>query len=155
MFMVNCSSPEEPTLKIDINPRLEKDDNGYYHLEINRGSWQTIHRLSGVVSRDGEAVENVRVEWTSSHYWSLNDTLGYYVHYGYTDQLEYLSIDTTYITGFDDFIVPVINCCSYSNAEGEINTMIAPVRSMIGDTMNVKLQFSENEPIGELDIILE
>ncbi len=42
-----------------------------------------------------------------------------------------------------------------ANADGEINTMIAPVRSMTGDTLNVKLQFSENEPIGELDIILE
>jgi len=64
-------------------------------------------------------------------------------------------LDTTYIIGFDDYVVPTINCCSYSNAEGEINTMIAAVRSMIGDTMTVGFQFSDEDLIGEILIVLD
>ena len=59
------------------------------------------------------------------------------------------------MTGFNDFIVPVINCCSYSNADGEINTMIAPVRSMMGDTMGVVVQFNDDELIGTFEIVLD
>jgi len=69
--------------------------------------------------------------------------------------LEYVALDTTYITGFSDFVVPTINCCSYSNADGEVNTMIAPVRSMIGDTMTVGFQFSDEDLIGEILIVLD
>ncbi len=156
LILLYCSTPElELEYKINIQPRLEQDENGFFHLDINRETWQTIHRLSGHVTLDGEPAENVRVEWASSHFWTLNDTLGYYVQYGYTDQLEYIAVDTTYVTGFNDFIVPVINCCSYSNADGEINTMIAPVRSMIGDTMAVVVQFNDEEPIGTVEIVLE
>jgi hypothetical protein len=155
VLFYSCQTPDDDMeYAIEIDPRLEQDENGFFHLEINRGAWQTIHRLSGHITLDGEPAENVRVEWASSHFWSLNDTLGYYIQYGYTDQLDYISIDTTYVTGFNDFIVPVINCCSYSNAEGEINTMIAPVRSMIGDTMNVVVQFNDGEPISTFDIVL-
>jgi hypothetical protein len=140
---------------IELDPRLDVDQNGYFHLELLRNTWQTIHRISGFVTVDGEPAELVKFEWTSSHFWRLNDTLGFYIDYGYTDQLEYVALDTTFITGFDDFIVPTINCCSYSNADGEINTMLAPVRSMIGDTMTVGIQFSDEEPIGEIYIVLD
>ena len=51
--------------------------------------------------------------------------------------LWYIGYDTTYITWFDGFEVPIINSASYSNEEGEVNTMIAPVRSMIGDTATI------------------
>ena len=152
----HCSqADEESDLYIEIIPGLGVDKDGYYHLDMLRNTWQTTHRISGYVTDGGDPVENMRIEWTSSHYWRLNDTLGYYVEYGYTDLLEYLALDTTYITGFDDFVVPVINCCSYSNADGEINTMIAPVRSMIGDTMTVGIQFSDDEPIAEIFIVLD
>ena len=140
---------------IEVDPRLKVDENGYYHLELLRNTWQTIHRLSGHIMVGDAPAENVRIEWTSSNFWKLNDTLGYYIKYGYTDQLEYVTLDTSYITGFDEFIVPTVNCCSYSNADGEINTMIAPVRAMIGDTMAVVIQFSDEKPIGELYIVLD
>jgi hypothetical protein len=140
---------------IELEPLLRVDDNGCFHLELFRSTWQTTHRISGYVTVDGEPAELVRIEWTSSHYWKLNDTLGYYIDYGYTDQLEYIALDTTFITGFNDFIVPTINCCSYSNSEGEINTMIAPVRSMVGDTMIVGLKYSDDNPIGEIFIVLD
>jgi hypothetical protein len=37
--------------------------------------------------------------------------------------------------------VPTVNCCSYSNADGEINTMFAPVQSMEGDTATIRMYF--------------
>lgn len=156
LILATCSEVEQNFgIYLELEPRLEMDNNGLYHLTLLRDNWQTTHRLSAHISIDGVSAENVRVEWTSSHYWRLNDTLGYFIDFAYTDQLEYVALDTTYITGFNDFVVPTINCCSYSNAEGEVNTMIAPVRSMIGDTMTVGIQFSEYDPIGEIFIVLD
>jgi len=124
-------------------------------LTLLRDNWQTTHRLSGHIYIGGESTENVRIEWTSSHYWRLNDTLGYYIDYAFTDQLEYVALDTNYITGFSDFVVPTINCCSYSNSNGEVNTMIAPVGSMIGDTMSVRVQLNDESYFGEIFIVLD
>jgi len=156
MIFIACSVLEQDfEIYLELEPRLEVDHNGYYHLTLLRDNWQTSHRLAGHISIDGESAENVRIEWTLSHYWRLDDTLGYFIDFAYTDQLEYVALDTTYITGFNDFVVPTTNCCSYSNAEGEVNTMIAPVRSMIGDTMTVGIQFSEDDPIGEIFIVLD
>jgi len=153
-LLLSCSEPE-PHIWIELEPRLEMDFNGYFHLPLLRNTWQTTHRISGHVSIAKEPIENVRIEWISSHFWLLNDTLGYFINYRYTDQLRYIALDTTYIIGFNKFVVPVINCCSYSNGEGEFNTMIAPVRSMIGDTMTVGIQFSDDELIGEIFIVLD
>jgi hypothetical protein len=154
-FMTCSDAGNESGLYVELDPQLDVDQNGYFHMELLRDTWQTTHRISGFVTFDGEAVELVRIEWTSSHFWRLNDTLGFYIDYGYTDELKYIALDTIYITGFDEYVVPTINCCSYSNAEGEINTMIAPVRSMIGDTMIVGLQYSDGDPIGEIFIVLD
>ena len=41
--------------------------------------------------------------------------------------------------------VPTINPASYSNAEGEVNTMFAPVQSMEDDTVTVRMYFWNNE----------
>ena len=130
----------------EINPRLgEPDDNGYYHIKLGN-SWQTIHRLSGLLWYEGLAglgedgkqpAENVKVFWESSHYWELSDTLGYYVKRGLTDDLVWVNYDTVYVTGFSGQEVPTINPASYSNAKGEFNTMFAPVRNMKGDTIRI------------------
>jgi hypothetical protein len=117
------------------------DENGYYHLELNDDTWQTIHRISGTIYDDVEPVELIRFNWYSSHYWYIGDTLGYVIQYGLTDDLEYVSYDTSYVTWFDGWEVPTINCCSYSNSDGEVNVMIAPVRSMVGDTMTIWFTF--------------
>ena len=103
------------------DPRLDQDSNGYYHLTIDTISWQTIHRLSGTVTRDGQPVDLIKFYWESNLYWILGDTLGYIVHQGLTDDYVYVSYDTTYITGFTGFEVPTINSASYSNSDGEVN----------------------------------
>ena len=79
--------------------------------------------------------ENMKFHWQSNLYWELGDTLGYYIHRGLTDDLEYVSYDTTYITGFNGMEVPTSNSVSVSGSSGEVSNMIAPVRSMVGDTL--------------------
>ena len=128
----------------NLEPRLDQDVNGYYHLELNPSSFQTLHRLSGHIYLNDEPLEVMRFQWESSHYWLLGDTLGYFIHRGLTDDLEYVSYDTTYITGFSDFLVPTINSSSYSNSDGEVNTMFGPVWTMRYDTVLVSVGYFDN-----------
>ena len=118
--------------------RLPIDSNGYYHLTIDRSSWQTLHRVSASVNNtDGIPIEFFWVEWESDLYWYLGDTLGYVVNQYLTDSGNYVSVDTSYMVGFNGQEVPTSNTVSYSNSSGELNNMIAPVRSMIGDTLQL------------------
>ena len=148
---------DEINIVFNNEPRLDQDENGYYHLELNPLTFQTIHRLSGHIYGDGQPLETVDFNWESSHYWTLGDTVGYIVHQGLTDDLVYVSYDTTYITGFSDFIVPTINCCSYSNSEGEVNTMFGPVWTMRLDTVliSVGYVYNNNYLSNSFEIILD
>ena len=149
LLLFGCSDsvafePVEPdVIRVELNPRLNVDDNGYYHLELS-DNWQTLHRLSGTAYINDVPLEVLRVQWESSHYWYLGDTLGYIVNRGLTDQMVYVSIDTSYIIGFEGFEVPTINCCSYSNSEGEVNTMFGPVWTMRYDTVLVSVGYFDN-----------
>ena len=157
-LIVGCTNPvssedrdEFATIKFDM--RLNEDSNGYYHLTVDRGSWQTIHRVSGSITNEGFGVENFRVEWESNLYWYLGDTLGYVVKRGLTYNLEYVSYDTVYVTGFNGMEVPTSNKTSFSNSRGELNNMIAPVKTMVGDTMKLTANWHD----GNMDfyIVLE
>ena len=135
---------EDENVSFDI--RLPIDDDGFYHLNLSRNKWQTLHRVSGFIStQDGTPIESFWVEWESDLMWYLGDTLGYIVNRNFDDNGMYVSIDTSYITGFNGMEVPTINCCSYSNSDGEVNTMIAPVQTMVGDTMTIRMYFWNNE----------
>ena len=124
-----------------LNSRLEIDDNGYYHLDVIRQNRQTLHRVNGSIKKNNVSVENVFFEWSSNLYWVLGDTLGYIVNQNLNDEGMYVSTDTSYMTGFKGFEVQTINCCSYSNSKGEVNTMIGLVQQMIGDTMIVNVSY--------------
>ena len=65
----------------------------------------------------------------------------------------YVSVDTSYIIGFNGMEVPTSNSISYSNSSGEINNMIAPVRSMVGDTM--RLRYTYFNGMDSIFIVLE
>jgi hypothetical protein len=149
ILVIGCSDnplSSEDLLYFDLDTRLTEDSNGYYHLKLELGSWQTLHRFSGIVTdSEGHPVDVVKFGWASSHYWYLTDTLGYIVNRGVNDQGRYVSRDTSYVTGFNGFEVPTINSSSYSNVDGEVNTMFAPVRSMLGDTVTVWVGFYGNE----------
>ena len=144
-LFISCEDTkwDPPELSWKVDPRLEVDDNNYYHLTIDTTNWQTLHRFSGrveyVSDRDELTPEGVRFEWESSHFWYLGDTLGYVIKRGLTDQLEYVNYDTVYVTNFSGMEVPTINPASYSNGDGEFNQMFAPVKSMRGDTVEVSV----------------
>ena len=140
-------------ISVLIDPRLQEDDNGYYHLVIDTTNWQTLHRFSGTTKVDNEPLENLKLFWDSSHYWYIGDTLGYAVKRTVSALTgQYVYYDTTYVTQFEGFEVPTINYVSYSNGDGEFNQMFAPVSSMLGDTVTVwvyywdmKSELYENE----------
>ena len=145
-------------LFFDIDVRLPLDENGYYHLQMDTLGWQTLHRISGSVYTHDGPVDVVRFNWYSSHYWYIGDTLGYIIERGLTDDLEYVNYDTTYITWFNGSEVPTTNCCSYSNSDGEVNNMIAPVQSMIGDTITISYvyrDYSNSLNEGNVNIVLD
>ena len=157
LLLIGCSDstsvfePKEPdVIRIELDTGLNneyplfEDENGYYHLELGQ-NWQTTHRISGTAYKNDIPLEVLRVEWESDLYWYLGDTLGYIVNRNFDDNGMYVSIDTSYITGFNGMEVPTINCCSYSNSYGEVNTMIAQVQTMVGDTMTIRMYFWNND----------
>lgn len=132
---------------------LPQDTNGYYHMTLGT-NWQTTQRLTGkLISKhsdnredwERDLIEITMVYWESSHFWLLNDTLGYIIKRGLTDDLEYVSYDTLFITGFENETVPTINFQSYPRKvdeyEYEVNQMFAPVQSMRGDTIKIWTYF--------------
>ena len=138
---------------------LDIDGNGFYHLPIDTTKWQTLHRLTSVVTRDSVGVNVIKVSWHSNHYWLIGDTLGYMIQNTGSEDLWYVGYDTTYITWFSGFEVPIVNGSSYSDMHGEVNTMIAPVKSMIGDTITIGYSYFDDwkleETIGEFSIVLD
>ena len=162
LLIIGCSDNRignnSDDLFFDIDVRLPLDENGYYHLEMSRSTWQTLHRISGSVYTNDEPAELIRFDWYSSHYWYIGDTLGYIVEYDLTGDLEYVGYDTSYVTWFNGSEVPTSNCCSYSNSDGEVNNMIAPVQSMIGDTITISYvyrDYSNSLNEGNVNIVLD
>ena len=136
----------EPQDNVVFDLRLPQDENGYYHLTIDRTRWQTPHRVSGnVFTSDSIPIEFFWMEWSSDLYWYLGDTLGYVVDQHLSDNGVYVNVDTSYMIGFNGQEVPTTNKISYSNSIGEINNMIAPVKSMIGDTMSLSAMWHNSE----------
>lgn len=127
LFLVACTETPvtlEPQVDIDIYAELPYQ-NGYYYLDVVNGEKQTLGRLGGTIRIDGELPEHpVKATWESNLYWTLvyNETTG-----------EYERVVTHYPNK-----VTTINSSSYSNM-GVVNTMIAPIYEMEGDTMVVIL----------------
>jgi hypothetical protein len=145
--------------EFNIDVGLQTDTNGYYHLQLSQ-DWQTLHRISGQVSPVENSYELAYINWYSTHYWYIGDTLGYIVHFNNPENDIYLysNRDTSYITWFDGFEVPTINGHSYQTEDGEVNTMFAPVKSMKNDTIHIiaEANFAGGyEQIKTFSIILE
>ncbi len=142
--LTNNKNEDEVEVVFHLEPRLDQDSNGYYHLQLDSTRFQSLHRISGHIYGDGEPLENIKFNWTSSHYWVLGDSVGYIIdvwncYHGDCDEPwespTYIGLDTVYVTYFGGMEVPTINCCSYSNSEGEVNTMFGPVWTMRYDTV--------------------
>ncbi len=160
-LFIGCSNPVESISPITFELQLESgiDINGYYHVSIDTTRWQTIYRISGHVYRDGDPMNVTKFAWASNLYWMLGDTLGYIISRGLTDDLIYVSYDTSYVTGFNGYEVPIVNGASYSDENGEVSTVIAPVRTMRGDTATIFYVYHDewtyDDTYGEFKIIFD
>ena len=162
-LFVGCSNPTEPNispLTFELDARLDEDINGFYHLTLHPVNWQTEHRISGHVYRDGLPVNVIKFGWGSSHYWVIGNDFGYVIaNNGLTDDLVYVGYDTTSLDWFAGNTVPIVNGSSYSREDGEVNTVIATVRTMRGDTAAVFYSFFDNwtyeETFGEFYVIFD
>jgi hypothetical protein len=150
LFLFSCednvvdSIPDNYTMELD--GRLDTTLEGFYKLKLNssNNSIQTIHRITGQLLNNGEEPLHPQlVEWESSHQWTLNDTAYVFIRRTINVLGDWVDVDTTYVTGFAGSIVPTINEFSYSGTGGEINTVIAPIDEMVGDTLIVKAKFED------------
>jgi hypothetical protein len=121
---------------------IPKDQNGLYHLKITTVGSSQSHRVVGKILVNGkEPYPSERVSFESNLYWWLRqgDTTATitqsYVNY-FTGQFTIVQLPP--MIASKDELVPTTNCCSYSGKGGEVNTVIAPIREMIGDTMVLK-----------------
>ena len=122
---------------------LPIDANGFYHLKLIPNANQQPYRVTGRILINGkEPIPAERIEWESNLYWWLRkgDTSAYisksYINY-YTGQYTIISLPPMIV--YKDELVPTINKTSYSGKVGEINTIIAPISEMKGDTMVIKV----------------
>ena len=137
---------------------LPKDNNGYYHLKLLSLNQQP-HRITGTILKNGnEPIYAELLEWESNLYWWIRDgdtiatiTKAYFNYF--TGQ--FIIVQLPPLVSFKDELVPTINKVSYSGNSGEFNTVIAPIRTMAGDTMIVKLEHTKSKTIKLLNIVLE
>ena len=121
---------------------LPIDANGFYHLNSIPNANQQPYRVTGRILVNGkEPIPAENIEWESNLYWWIRkgNTIAYisksYINY-FTGQYTIISLPPMIV--YKDELVPTINKSSYSGTNGEINTVIAPISEMKGDTMVIK-----------------
>ena len=140
---------------LNDNPsfKLSKNTNGYYILILDKTKNQTIQRITGRLLRNGKPIEDIssgtqskKVEFSSNLFWWLMEgdlvaNITYtYINY-FTGLITYVNLPP--IINWKDELVPTINSSGYTNSEtGVFNTVIAPIREMVGDTMKIKVEYS-------------
>ena len=122
-------------ITFQLDARLEIDENGYYRLPLDMSNWQTLHRISGHLYRNGRPMNVTKFGWSSNLYWLIGDTLGHVIaNNGLTDDLVYVAYDTTYITWFGGYEVPIINGASYSSSTTSCCTYVSADEDCAGCT---------------------
>ena len=140
---------------LNDNPsfQMPKNTDGYYVLVLDKTKNQTIQRITGKLLRNGKPIEDIssgtqskKVEFSSNLFWWLMEgdlvaNITYtYINY-FTGLLTYVNLPP--IINWKDELVPTINSSGYTNSEtGVFNTVIAPIREMVGDTMKIKVEYS-------------
>jgi hypothetical protein len=143
---------------------LAKDNNGNYHLKLfgnllPLSTSQQTHRVTGRILVNGkQPYPAEKIEWESNLFWYIQkgDTIARitksYINY-YTGQ--YTIVNLPPLISSMKELVPTTNPASYSGTNGEINTMIAPIKNMIGDTIILKATHYESKKTIYTKIILE
>lgn len=151
-------TPTKVTYNADnfiLDGRLPQDRNGFYHLKLNLTTNQTTHRVVGTIKN---TTHPIKVEWESNLYWWLwkDDVVAKitktYINQ-FTGQLMYINLPP--LTNWKDVLIPTCNSTSYSGTNGEINTMIAPINKMRGDTLRLKCTMIEEKITKQINIVLE
>jgi hypothetical protein len=143
VFFSSCSKDDlfpNKNIEMNIDTRLPKDVNGYSHFKLYSSTTQNIHTISGTITNNGRVPDNPRekVEWESSHYWTLKqgDTIGTIYRRTWRG-LGWQIVDSIKVVNLKTSQVPTINPVCYNSADGSINTVIAPMWSMKGDTLTI------------------
>lgn len=168
LCLLSCTSPDpwvEPDdYVLSLDGRTTRDSNGFYHLKLMRDRFQTVHRITGsLLDTAGKPpYQEQKVWWESSHTWTFaqGDTLMRIFRRKVDYRGRWVFVDSSTIIAPGTMIVPTVNPASYSSSTGEINTMIGPVLSMLGDTMTIQCmwtsQWYTTDTIRkEIQIILE
>ena len=140
-FFSSCSKDVfNKQIELNIDTRLPKDNNGYSVFTLYSTQSQNIHTISGSIRVNGRIPNEPRekVEWESSHYWTLNvgDTIGTIYRRTWRG-LGWQIVDSIKVINLKQVEVPTINSVCYNSADGSINTVIAPMWNMKGDTMTI------------------
>jgi len=141
----NDEEDEISTIVFELDTRLEKDVNGYPILKVNPNVFQTTHRISGNVYRNGNPVNIIKFGWMGNLYWVYGDTDGYVKVID--NKLEYICVTEGCVPPTEineGYLVPTINGASYSNMEGEVNTMVGVINMMINDTLTIHYGWYDN-----------
>ena len=145
-FFSSCSKEgflqPNRNIEMSIDTRLPKDSNGYSIFKLYSTQTQNIHTISGSIRVNGRIPNEPRekIEWESNLYWNLNkgDTLARitktYLNY-YTGQFMVVTLPP--LVNNINALIPTINKVCYNSADGTINTVIAPMWNMKGDTMTI------------------
>lgn len=143
LLLTACSKEDifpNKDIEMNIDTRLPIDVNGYSHFKLYSTTTQNIHRVSGSITMNGRAPDNPRekVEWESSHYWTLKqgETIGTIYRRTWRG-LGWQIVDSIKVVNLKTAQVPTINPVCYNSADGSINTVIAPMYSMKGDTLTI------------------
>ena len=129
-------------IEISIDSKLPKDQNGYSIFQLYSTQTQNIHTITGSIRVNGKIPNEPRekIEWENNLYWNLKkgDTIATitktYLNY-YTGQFMVVTLPP--LVSSVNALVPTINKVCYNSADGSINTVIAPMWSMKGDTMTI------------------
>ena len=142
-------------LNDDPTYQLSKDSNGFYNLTLDRSKNQTLQRITGRLLRNGLPLEDLwsgsqpkKINWESNLYWWLleGETVAQitktYLNL-LTGELVYVNLPP--LVNWKDVLVSSINESSYSDNEtGIVNTVIAPIKEMVGDTMKIKMMYTHS-----------
>ena len=129
-------------IEMSIDTRLPKDSNGYSVFKLYSIQTQNIHTITGRIRVNGKIPNEPRekIEWENNLYWNLvkGDTIATitktYLNY-YTGQFTIVKLPP--MISNVNALVPTINKVCYNSADGSINTVIAPMWNMKGDTMTI------------------
>ena len=150
-FMDSLLTPSENVELVAIK-NLPKDKNGFYYFQLYNRTGQNLQTLTGSIRINGKVPDNprVKVDWENNLYWHLRKgdvvaTITKTYLNKYTGQFTIVQLPP--LINNIDALVPTINKTCYNSVDGSINTVIAPIWEMRGDTMQVVVKYNKTTKI--------